>query len=246
MINIYLCEDDQKQLQSLQQLINSIIVDHRLDMGISLASQDPHELFDKVRKNHPEKAIYVLDIQLHSDISGIQLATQIRDLGGRSRIVFITTHSELALMVFQYQVEALDFILKDFPDQLYERFIKVLTVAQNRFKSEDDDQTDYVQIKVGETIRSIDVKNIIFFESSTNPHKLIMHLADGDLEYYGLLKDVPELNHNFYRCHKSYVVNVTHIKALDKHFRQLTMVNGEHVLCSAQACRFFARHLDEN
>ncbi|MCP6559764.1 response regulator, partial [Klebsiella pneumoniae] len=71
----------------------------------------------------------MLDIALNSDINGIQLASQIRDMGRRSKIIFITTHTELSLMVFQYQVEALDFILKDFPDSLYERFSKVLHVA---------------------------------------------------------------------------------------------------------------------
>lgn len=246
MINVYLCEDDPKQLQQLEQIINSVIVDHQLEMEISLASQDPHELLERVKVSQPKDSIYVLDIQLHSDISGIQLATQIRDLDHHSKIIFVTTHSELALMVFQYQVEALDFILKDFPNQLYERFSKVLSVAQSRFKSTKNDKNSYVQIKIGETIRSINVNNILFFESSPNPHKLIVHLIDGDLEYYGTLKDVPRLNHNFYRCHKSYVVNLTRIKRLDKHFRQLIMVNDERILCSTKACRFLSRQLDEN
>lgn len=241
MINVYICEDDPKQLQQLQQIINAVIVDHQLDMGIGLASQDPHELFDQIKIHQPEKAIYVLDIALHSDLNGIQLADRIRNLGGHSKIVFITTHTELALTVFQYQVEALDFILKDFPEHLYDRFNKVLHVAENRFKSEEYFKDSYVKIKVGETIRSIDAKSILFFESSVNPHKIVVHLNDGEFEYYGLLKDAPEMNHNFYRCHKSYVVNLTQIIKLDNHLRQLTMSNGEQILCSAQACRYLSR-----
>ncbi|KLD58060.1 transcriptional regulator, partial [Lactiplantibacillus plantarum] len=45
-----------------------------------------------------------------------------------------------------------DFILKDFPDSLYERFSKVLHVAQDRFQTDENDQDDYVQIKIGETV----------------------------------------------------------------------------------------------
>ncbi|MFW4405072.1 hypothetical protein ACN677_06145 [Lactiplantibacillus paraplantarum] len=82
MINIYICEDDPKQLQQLQQIINAVIVDHQLDMDIGLASQDPHELFDQIKIHRPERAIYILDIALHSDLNGIQLADRIRNLGG--------------------------------------------------------------------------------------------------------------------------------------------------------------------
>ncbi|MGV7275496.1 response regulator, partial [Mycobacterium kansasii] len=86
----------------------------------------PHEILASVRRQSPEKAVFLLDIALNSDINGIQLASEIRDLGGRNKIIFVTTHTELSLTVFQYQVEALDFILKDFPDQLYDRLRQVL------------------------------------------------------------------------------------------------------------------------
>lgn len=243
MIKVYICEDDAKQLQNLEQLVSKVIIDQQLDMSFGLTSPDPHAILTQVESEQPEKAIFLLDIALNSDINGIQLASQIRDLGGRSKIVFITTHTELSLAVFQYQVEALDFILKDFPDRLYKRLNEVLKVAQDRFKAEENDQNSYIQIKIGETIRSLDVQHILFFESSMSPHKIVIHLDDGELEYYGLLKDVPDLNRNFYRCHKSYVVNLTRIRSLDKHYHQLTMADGESVLCSAQASRHLTRQV---
>lgn len=170
MISVYICEDDPKQLQQIRQIITKVIVDQQLDMSICLACQDPHELLDKVNAQQPQKAIYVLDIALNSDVNGIQLASQIRDMGRRSKII-LSRHTELSLMVFQYQVEALDFILKDFPDSLYERFSKVLHVAQDRFQTDENDQDDYVQIKIGETVRSINVKSIIFLKVQPVPIK---------------------------------------------------------------------------
>ncbi|WP_345753298.1 LytTR family DNA-binding domain-containing protein [Lactiplantibacillus pentosus] len=243
MIKVYICEDDPKQLQELEQLVSKVIIDRQLDMGFGLSSSDPHEILASVRSQSPEKAVFLLDIVLNSDINGIQLASEIRDLGGRNKIIFVTTHTELSLTVFQYQVEALDFILKDFPDQLYDRLRQVLTVAQTRFKSEEQPQEELIQIKIGETVRSLEVQHVLFFESSLNPHKIVVHLDDGELEYYGLLKDVPDLNDNFYRCHKSYVVNLTRIRSLDKRYRQVTMADGERVLCSAQASRYLARRI---
>lgn len=165
MIKVYICEDDTKQLQTLQQLVSKVIIDRQLDMGFGLTSADPHEILAHVKSQQPTQAVFLLDIALNSDINGIQLASQIRDLGIRSKIIFVTTHTELSLTVFQYQVEALDFILKDFPGRLYERLNTVLRVAQERFKAEDNDQNSYIQIKIGETIRSLDVQHVLFFES---------------------------------------------------------------------------------
>lgn len=92
MISVYICEDDPKQLQQIRQIITKVIVDQQLDMSICLACQDPHELLDKVNAQQPQKAIYVLDIALNSDVNGIQLASQIRDMGRRSRLFYHDTH----------------------------------------------------------------------------------------------------------------------------------------------------------
>lgn len=243
MISVYICEDDPKQLDHLQQIIDAVIVDQQLNMEIVFASQDPYELIARTQTNTGEMGIYVLDIALHSDMNGIQLAEKIKGSSDKSKIIFITTHTELALTVFEYQVEAFDFILKGFPDDLYGRFSRVLQMAQCRFKLENQNYESRVRIKIGETVRSIDVKNILYFESSSNPHKIIVHLDDGDFEYYGLLKDISGLDHCFYRCYRSYVVNLRRIRSLDKHSRLLTMDNGDQVWCSLQASQYLSRKL---
>lgn len=243
MISVYICEDDPKQLEQIRKTVNKVIVDQQLDIRLGLFCGDPWQLWQEIQDHQPDKAIYILDISLNSDINGIELATKIRSQDVRSKIIFVTTHSELSLLVFKYQIEALDFILKDFPDSLYDRFKRALSVAQERFEVNDSDTNNYIQVKVGEMVRSINVNDILFFESSQNPHKLVMHLNDGQLEFYGLLKNVPTMNSAFYKCHKSYVVNLNQMSALDRHLRILTMVDGETVLCSLQATRYLAKRV---
>lgn len=80
-------------------------------------------------------------------------------------------------------------------------------------------------------VRLINVKSIIFFESLISFYKIVVYLDDGELEYYGLLKDVFDLSFNFYRCYKLYVVNLKCIKLLDKYLWWLIMINGEKVFC---------------
>ncbi|WP_047999863.1 LytR/AlgR family response regulator transcription factor [Lactiplantibacillus herbarum] len=241
MISVYICEDAPKQLEQIRKTVNEVIVDNQLDMGLELFCSDPWQLWQEIQDHRPDKAIYILDISLNSDINGIELATKIRSQDVRSKIIFVTTHSELSLLVFKYQIEALDFILKDFPEALYDRFKRALQVAQTRFEADASDTNEYIQVKVGEMVRSINVNDILFFESSPNPHKIVMHLNDGQLEFYGLLKNVPTMNPAFYKCHKSYVVNLSQMSSLDRHMRVITMINGETVLCSLQATRYLAK-----
>ena len=79
-----------------------------------------------------ETAVYFLDIQLHSDIDGIELASMIRQNDPRAFIIFTTTHSETAMTTFRYQVEPLDFLIKDDPQyavQIHHRLKNVVEKA---------------------------------------------------------------------------------------------------------------------
>lgn len=47
------------------------------------------------------------------------------------------------------------------------------------------------------------------------------------VEFYGKLKEIVELDSRFYRCHNSYVVNKDNIAEIDMKKREVYMVNGE-------------------
>ena len=74
-------------------------------------------LLEKIKETG-EVGIYFLDIDLKTDMTGLTLAQEIRKYDPRGFIIFITTHSEMSYMTFIYKLEALDFILKDDPEEL--------------------------------------------------------------------------------------------------------------------------------
>jgi Response regulator of the LytR/AlgR family len=41
----------------------------------------------------------------------------------------------------------------------------------------------------------------------------------------------------FFRCHKSYIVNVNNVVSVNRHAREATMIDGEKVLCSVMGSR---------
>ena len=85
----------------------------------------------------------------------------------------------------------------------------------------------YFQIKIGELIKNIAYEDILFFKTSDNIHKIELHTVNGLFEFYGKIKETEQLSGDFYRCHKSYVVNKTQIEQIDKKTRIAKMKNGD-------------------
>lgn len=48
MIDIYICEDNQKQLHLFEKYISNLILIENLDMKIVQATSDPHEVLKKI------------------------------------------------------------------------------------------------------------------------------------------------------------------------------------------------------
>ena len=114
MLDIFVCEDNAVQRQAIVQTIQNAVLIEELDMQLVLDTGDPYTLLEKL-KTSQNTGIYFLDIDLGSNINGMKLAQKIRLFDPRGFIIFISAHSELSYMTFQYRVEAMDFVLKDNP-----------------------------------------------------------------------------------------------------------------------------------
>lgn len=79
----------------------------------------------------------------------------------------------------------------------------------------------------------------MFFESSPVPHKIVLHMDNSQLEFYGSIKELEEVGESFYPCHKSFVVNRDNIKSIDRAKREIEMVNEEVCLVSIRALKAF-------
>lgn len=238
VIDIYVCDDDSKQLSQVVEYIENYLLIENLDMKVRVATDNPDEILDYLKNTEIDKSLYFIDIDLGEDnINGIELASEIRKIDFEGKIVFITSHSEMVFLTFKYQIEALDFILKDYPEKIQGRIIEDIELCNKQFEESASDSEDYYQIKTGELIRSIKVSDILFFESSPVPHKVIVHLKDGQFEFYSTIKNIEADNELFFRCHKSYIVNVNNVVSVNRHAREATMIDGEKVLCSVMGSR---------
>lgn len=111
MIDVYICEDIKEQRDVIAHYVKAAILIQEYDMKLLISTDNPEELIEQLKKSE-NTGLYFLDIDLKSSKNGLMLAKEIREYDPRGFIVFITSHSEMSFITFQYKVEALDFILK--------------------------------------------------------------------------------------------------------------------------------------
>ena len=227
MIDIFICEDNKKHLEIFQKCINNFILMEGFDMRIVQATSDPHNILKEIL-NTQNTGLFFLDIDLKSDINGLTLAQRIRKIQPRCFIVFITSHSEMSFLTFQYKAEALDFIVKDTAEHIKSKIRECLLDVNNKYTSLNNGIVKTFTIIQNYKHIVIEYNDIIFFETSGNIHKIILHAKKRVIEFTGQLKNIEQqLDHRFYRCHTSYIINRDNISSVD--FKQLIvhMNNGE-------------------
>ncbi|MHC5269203.1 LytR/AlgR family response regulator transcription factor [Enterococcus sp. LJL98] len=243
MIDVFICEDQASQRHQLERMIERYLFIESLEMRLTLSTADPYELLAYLEKYPSTIGVYFLDIDLSSDMNGLQLGAKIRNLCVDGKIIFITTHQEWLPLTFEYKVEAMDYILKDEPNHIARRVTEALEQARKHYTSENKDNRERIRIEVGHQVRLFDLEEVLFFETSLNSHKLILHLTHGSLEFYGRLAEVEQLSDAFLRVHKSYVVNQKNITQIDRKQRRVIFKNGETCVASTRQIKPLERAL---
>lgn len=224
MLEVIICEDNSVHREKLKQLIENTILKEELDLNIMLSTGEPEEVLSYVSKNN-NTGIYFLDVDLKSDMNGIKLGEKIREVDQMGFIVFVTTHMEMSYLAFKYKVEAMDYVIKDDSD-FKERVTSCLLKSYNTYYKKKGNE-EYISISSDDRIINIRLNDILFIETSVS-HKIKVHEENKQVEFYGNLKDIYEkLTPNFYRCHKSYIVNKNKISEVDKKHNKIIMINGE-------------------
>lgn len=227
MLDVYVCEDNQKQLGLFSKFVSDTVLIEELDMQLVLASMDPQEILEKAKESL-NVGVFFLDIDLKTSMTGLMLAQQLRKIQPRCYIVFITVHSEMGFMTFQYKVEALDFIVKDSPSNIQKRIHECLLDVNEKNQALNSCQRKTLVVSQGDRRITVDYDEVLFFETSENIHKVILHAKKRIIEFNGHLKDIEEqLDYRFYRCHRSYIVNTDNIREVDFQKGTICMEKGE-------------------
>lgn len=244
-MNVVICQSNLEQRQFIQSQILKYTTFHEPSIEIVLLADTAEEVLSFIQNHRAD--CYFLDMELDNDnLKGLELAAEIRKKDPCANIIFMSKHADHLELIFTYKIAALDFIVYNDPSLLSKQVIDALKVAFDRYKQIGQiEEEQFLQIKIGEKIKNIILDHIYYFETSHVIHKIKLHEKNGCHEYYGKLKNIEEIDERFFRCHKSYVVNIQHVKEINKKERTLTMSNGASCPISHRSLRLIQKKLDE-
>lgn len=204
MINIAICDDEKVQVELLEKYVINWAKENGIRIEVELFFNA--ESFEFLWSMDKKFNILLLDIEMPGK-NGIQLAKKIRKEDNLLNIIFITGISDY--ISEGYDVEAINYLIKPIKeDKLYECLNRAIE------KIPIEEKTILIDVE-GETIRLIEM-DILYIESFSHSVE-IYTLKDT----YRVRKNIStmenELNqNNFIRCHRSYIVNLKHIKRIGK------------------------------
>ncbi|BCN29897.1 LytR/AlgR family response regulator transcription factor [Anaeromicropila herbilytica] len=231
-MNIYVCEDSEIQRKFLVKTIEEYRKEKTPDIQIKYVGSDPYEVIKLVEQEN-DSSLYFLDVDLNTDINGIELAEKIRNFDMKGSIVFITNHPEFTSMTFEYKIEALDYIVKDDLDKMTPQISDCISKAFNKRNMLENEGHNCLMINSKDKKVKVSYQDIIIIETLTTPHKVMLTAENRRLEIYANLKDLmKQLDERFIRCHQSAIINSEKIQEIDYKNMKLVLTNGQNCVLS--------------
>ena len=173
--------------------------------------------------------ILFLDIQMNG-MDGLETARKLRAGKFRGFLIFITVLKE---MVFQsFEVQAYDYLVKPVDEKQFRKTMERL------YASMQNTSEDSLLVQQGYERRIVPKDEIVFCE--VIDRKIYLNLASGEVvDYYERIENLEtKLGSHFFRCHRSYLINLKHLKGYKN--GTACMDNGKEVPVSRLRSREFS------
>jgi len=199
ILKVMIVDDEKLALSRLQRLLNENGVD---DIA---AFDNPIEALKEITKTKFD--VVFLDISM-PNITGLELADSIIQLEPKTFIVFQTAYSEFALEAFKNG--GMGYLVKP----IESNDIKSVLDKIRNFKISSDNQSKKILGKRGDKLYLIDINDIYYIKADLD--EVIIKIKEADAYVRRKIGDLETLlsGHNFFRIHRSYIVNVDKIKSM--------------------------------
>ena len=226
MIKVLILEDNQSHILRLENAI--LDISKEKDEKITIKTISSEKEYNDEIKQKGDYDLYFLDLEIDKDKDkGFYIAKDIRSYDPYNLIVFVTTLSESMPLAFKNHISALDFIIKDSPEDVFrDRVRACLDCASNKQDISNKDLLTYSY--EGRSGISIPYSDILFIQTSMNSHRLVICAKNYRQEFYGVLSDIIDLdkNHVLEKADRSTLVNIKNVSSVDKKKRELLFFDG--------------------
>ena len=224
MIRIAICDDEKHMSDHIRSMVLNFFRKKNREISLRMFSSG-----EELLSYNGQLDLLFLDIQM-KDMDGMETARKLRADKFRGFLVFITVLKE---MVFQsFEVQAYDYLVKPVDDKQFEKTMERL------YASMQNASEDSLLVQKGYEGRIIREDEIVFCEIIDR--KIYLNLASGEVvDYYERIENLEtKLNNRFYRCHRSYLINLKHLKGYKN--GTACMDNGKEIPVSRLRSREFS------
>lgn len=205
MLKIAICEDEIEQQKILKQYLEQILnqISNKYEI---LFFNSGEALF----KNYPENIdIFLLDIQM-DELNGMEVAKRIRQID-KKEVEIIFTTSLIEYIQEGYEVRAYRYLLKPIQLENLKKHIISCVEEVNKNKS------SYIVVNEKNDAYKLKISDITYIE--IQKREMTIHTINKNyIINSSMSKMENELSkYNFYRCHKSFMINIDFIKNIKQY-----------------------------
>lgn len=213
MYNVLIIEDDAEQAWHLEQMVNDSPEAGRLAF-LETPPGDVAAAMDAL----PEADIVFADIKLNATRTGIDLIYEQLDRSADTQVIYVSGYVEYAPDA--YRTPHTWFLTKPVDPSLLSQALSSALANLDALSNR-----PFIVRSHG-LLLQVTPSQVLYIESSLR--KLIIREHNRTIETYAKLSEIEaSLPTCFVRCHKSYLVNMSHIADFGR--RQIRLFNGEEV-----------------
>ncbi len=198
MIHIAICDDEKHMCEHIKAFVTDFFRKKNREICLRTFSGG-----EELLRYGGQIDLLFLDIQMKG-MDGMETARKLRAGQFRGFLIFITVLKE---MVFEsFEVQAYDYLVKPVEEKQFTKTMERLyTSMQNSCE-------DSLLVQKGYEGRIISKGEIVFCEIIDR--KIYLNLVSGEVvDYYERIENLQtKLGDRFFRCHRSYLINLGHLK----------------------------------
>ena len=214
MIKFAICDDEPVMVRELASYLARYLEEHEVT-AYSVSSFSGGRALLEAADGFD---VIFLDIQMEEP-DGMETARLLRRQGDHSLLIFVTVLMELVFDAFQ--VEAYDYLTKPLDAARFARTMdRVLQTLEQRTAAS-------IVIQQGSGCEVVPLSDVVYCE--VLGRKVYLHKADGTVTgYYDRLEQLERrVDRRFFRCHRSYLVNLDYVRGCQT--GQVLLSQGERI-----------------
>lgn len=227
MISFIVVEDDKKTQEVIKEVLRKTVIQNDKNIKVKYFSKYNKELKNIIEDNTMQK-VYIMDIELETKMSGIEIAKRIRKEDWESEIIFITSHDKMFETVHRDVLKVFNFIEK-FHDMEKRLEKDIELIFERKF--------DNKMFKISN--RNVDLqiyyRSITYITRDKEERKILIHTDKNTFKVNLNLSEVSELlDSRFIQTHRSCITNRQRVN-------QWQWTKGYYVLDNGQRVEYLSK-----